>query len=600
MAFRQPKEKRIQARSLTDPQPRFVSLVTAGANQTPIRSVKVDIVSVEEKEMTKKVMALKAEGHEIKSMVFTKSEGGKFETADDVQKFLDEGGIEGTIKEIKGDDGAGEFVVDNEQDEFTDDVRKIEVSEELTVFVGKLVTPEGEEVDLEAAAKARANKSGSAITKVEIVEVTETKTENEDEGDEEEGDQGSAGATKEDQLTHGIDGSLKPVRTRTRAKAEPKAEANTEAAQKDGDCNCGEGESATKAGHANQMGEADCGPDEVFQDGKCVKTTAKVGDETFQVMFEPLALSAEVAGIAVTIPVGSFEVTEKVELLSGDCGPGHTLFSAGGRSFCVPTGDRSPVADNQEINAPNAAGGQGSAGFGGTTPAAGQVQRTETKNTLRGDLEISTATIAEKFDEFSAFFSDGMTLSEVMDDANDGFPPGLDMVIMAAVMAMRNNFLVGDMDAVRQAGTDLGEVAAILGGLFETAEKSDERKKQIDALSGRFKELAFAEAEEGTEGAEKNDTTEDQGPLAMALAGMASTMKSIADSLGEVKDVVTKNTGATEDLTDRVMTLETRRQTRKGADDGDAVNGSTVQKKSPLADIRLRGALGITNTANRP
>ena len=211
---------------------------------------------------------------------------------------------------------------------------------------------------------------------------------------------------------------------------------------------------------------------------------------------------------------------------------------------------------------------------------------------------MATKEIAERFDEFSAHFSDGKTLGEVMDDANDGFPPGLEQVIFAAVMAMRNNFLSGDMAAVKQAGTDLGEVAAMLGGMFgETAER-EALKGWIDTLSGSvFTEaLGWPEpSESAIKDQEDKDNPKDSA-MVEALSGIASTMKSIADQLGEVSTEVTATKVATADLTDRIKVVEDRRQTRKGAAEGDANDGSTVVPKasSELGKLTMRNQLGIT------
>ena len=173
MAFREAKEKTIQARALTKPQPRFVSLVSAGANQTPIKTVKVDIVSTKEVSMTK-IAALKADGHEVQRITFKKGDTFPDEAA--VRSFLGEGGY--TFADLSEVDDT--FVVENKSDEFTEDVRRIEVDEDLTVHVGKLVTPDESGVDPDDAAKANANKAGSAITKIEPIEAKKGDESNDD------------------------------------------------------------------------------------------------------------------------------------------------------------------------------------------------------------------------------------------------------------------------------------------------------------------------------------------------------------------------------------------------------------------------------------
>jgi len=585
--FRNPKKKTIDARKLTDPHPRFVSLVQAGANQTPIRSIKVD-QSMEDDPM--KIAALKADGHEVKRITF--KIGDQFADEAAVRAFLDEGGYDvSTLKAT--DDG---FEVTNDTSEFTGESNVVKVSDDLEVEVGKLAVEESEDDDAEAKAEAQANKAGSAITGVKVTDKKgkkkEAGAEGEDDEDEAarkaseaaaaEANEGTddEGEDAEGILVAGLDGSLKPIRKRAKPAESEKDIVTDEAAQK-----------------AEHAGDADCGPGEVLKDGKCVSTVAKVGDEAFNINLE----ATDVEGIVV--PEMSFEVTEKVEVLSGDCGPGHTMLSVGGRTFCVPTGDRAPISQDMEVTAPNPAGGQGGASAGGA-PVSGQVQREDGEVVLRcvEDGVIKTESIRVKFDEFSAFFSDGKTLAEVMDDADDGFPPGLELVILAAVTAMRNSFLAGDIDAVRQAGTDLGIVAAMLGSLFESAEKAEDTQKLVDKMSGQFADLGWPQAEEEEDGQTGDETTSrdaggGEAALATALSELTVTMKAIADSVGEVRKAQEDQAAASEDLTERVEAVETTKQTRKGAAEDDTAGAAIPVKKSPIADIRLRGALGITQSA---
>ncbi len=581
MAFRKAKEKTIHARALTKPQPRFVSIVSAGANQTPIKTVKVDIVATKEIHMTQ-IAALKAEGHEVQKIELRK--GDTFPDEAVVRAFLDEGGY--TFTDLsETDDG---FVVENKSDEFTDDVRRIEVDEDLVVHVGKLAVPEQSEEDPDDAAKAQANKAGSAITKVEPIEVKKG---------------GDAGST----LRAGADGKVTSVRKRQRGTAplqknsiglmypkdDPVDGGDDGLVEEVTDDDGGSQEVTDDAEKALEE-DANCGIDEVFVNGKCVPSVVKVAGETFDLIWDK-----EVAK-EMMVPLGSFVIpAEKVDIVDGSCGNAHVAITVDGVLVCVPTGDRTPIINDTEVTPSNPAGGQGNAGFGGVSPAAGQTNRSRSMSELldHTKLDIDTKEIAERFDEFSAHFSDGKTLGEVMDDANDGFPPGLEQVIFAAVMAMRNNFLSGDMAAVKQAGTDLGEVAAMLGGMFgETAERGPAvMRGWVDQLSGQFESIGWPEPSEfATKDQEDKDNPKDSA-MVDALSGIASTMKSIADQLGEVSTEVTATKAATADLTDRIKVVEDRRQTRKGAAEGDANDGSTVKPKvSPIGKLTMRNQLGIT------
>ena len=304
MAFREAKEKTIQARALTKPQPRFVSLVSAGANQTPIKTVKVDIVSTKEVSMTK-IAALKADGHEVQRITFKKGDTFPDEAA--VRSFLDEGGY--TFTDL--DEVDDTFVVENKSDEFTEDVRRIEVDDDLTVHVGKLVTPDESGVDPDDAAKANANKAGSAITKITPIEAKK--------GDEESNDDTT--------LRAGADGSVETktgVRQRTRRTStvrgntlglmRPKDPVEEAVVEDDGSIPI-ESDEAQKALEDAQKAleeTAECGIDEVFIDGKCVPSVAKIGDEKFD-----LILDKEVAR-EMMVPLGSFVIpAEKVDIVGG-------------------------------------------------------------------------------------------------------------------------------------------------------------------------------------------------------------------------------------------------------------------------------------------
>jgi hypothetical protein len=88
---RKPVTRIARVKALTNPLPLFVSMVTAGANQTPYRTVKADSrVRVNKKEWAPMLKALKADGHDIKQLFFPSD---KYNLST-VQKWLQEGGYE--------------------------------------------------------------------------------------------------------------------------------------------------------------------------------------------------------------------------------------------------------------------------------------------------------------------------------------------------------------------------------------------------------------------------------------------------------------------------------------------------------------------------
>lgn len=106
--LRMPQSRRRRVKALTDPQPEFVSLVKAGANMTPFRALRADVVEDSTPAETEVVaeksedapeaeVSFKADTHEIARVVFQKS---AFADVEAVKSWLDDGGYETTDLEI--------------------------------------------------------------------------------------------------------------------------------------------------------------------------------------------------------------------------------------------------------------------------------------------------------------------------------------------------------------------------------------------------------------------------------------------------------------------------------------------------------------------
>jgi len=572
-----------------------VSIVKAGANQTPIRSIKMDDLQIEEKDLMTTITALKAEGHEVVRVALTK--GDKFPDAHSATKWLQDGGYP-TDGLDETDDA---FVVTNKADEFDPEVahRDIEI-DGVVVTVGRLAEDAGETPSADEAAEKAANSAGSVVTDVTASARKEDGAEAEagvevtDDARPEEGDvsaEAEAGEqTAKDEgeevefvkRVHGVDGKNKEVKTtrkRTRA-AQSRREMDRN----------GTDPEAAPEGTVDAEAEAAAETDTTKDDNIRVVT---VGDDSY----EFTVLDAEAAK-ELQVPAGSFEVeAEKVELLGGDCGPGHTMIRVGGRSVCVPTGDVSGISQDEEVGStPAPGGGQGSAGFGGTSPAAGQTQRAEGEGV--GGSASEPAAMRQRFDEFAAHFSEGKTIKDVMEDSNDGIPPGFESLVFAMVMAMRNNFLDGDASAVRSVGTEFGEIASELGEIFMTAVEREERKAAIDAVSGTFAEVGWTDDGEDSEAEDsaKSDATLDK--MAQAIGDLALSVK---EGFSAIREEVTETRKRIDtidtDLTERVAKVEdqTNKQTRKAVSEGDLPSGSTTKTKGDdFARRNLMSSLGST------
>lgn len=127
---RKPKVQRKRVKALTDPQPEFVSLVTAGANMTPFKAMKADVAPeaaadvAEVSDVADSVEVQKAENHEIAKLVFAKSE---FASVDAVKAWLTEGGYDSLPEVVETEDA---FEVG------TDDARATKVEHDgVTIFI---------------------------------------------------------------------------------------------------------------------------------------------------------------------------------------------------------------------------------------------------------------------------------------------------------------------------------------------------------------------------------------------------------------------------------------------------------------------------------
>lgn len=237
-----------------------------------------------------------------------------------------------------------------------------------------------------------------------------------------------------------------------------------------------------------------------------------------------------------------------------------------------------------------------------------------------------------KFDEFSAMFSDGTTLAEVAADAtSDGFPPAIFEVTNLFFVAMRNNIVNGDINAIRGVAAEFGEMIVSLAELFVPQFEGVEREaaqKMIDILapaltaSGESVLTAPAKDEDDKDVAEMGlaeiPVAPEAGP---ALASVVAKQEESATALHAITEAVTEMVAAVKEVRDeitglktevsdtketiegRVKTLEDARQTRKGADVDETDNGSTHQPKAKPAlkdDPLARGLLGVSaGTAER-
>jgi hypothetical protein len=152
---REPKKQGTRTLALTDPKPEFVSLVRAGANQTPFLAVKRD----NSQEID---MKLKSETHDIQKLIFS---GEKFKDEKSVKGWLEAGGYTG-YEVVKEKDGS--FSVANKEQEFEGEPKVVEAGEGVTAHVGKKRVAAPAEKAAPAAASAESN--AAPVTDAAIAE----------------------------------------------------------------------------------------------------------------------------------------------------------------------------------------------------------------------------------------------------------------------------------------------------------------------------------------------------------------------------------------------------------------------------------------------
>lgn len=149
---------RARVRALTDPEPKFVSIVKAGANQVPFLTVKLDPSALKENDIMSLKTALAAKGHDIAVLNFSSD---KFDSEAAVQKWLEEGGYTDVTVE-KTDAG---FTVVNKTTEFDGEPEEIDTDfAGVSVLVGKVAGAEVEADDEDTETEVD---GGSAVKTVD-------------------------------------------------------------------------------------------------------------------------------------------------------------------------------------------------------------------------------------------------------------------------------------------------------------------------------------------------------------------------------------------------------------------------------------------------
>jgi len=257
----------------------------------------------------------------------------------------------------------------------------------------------------------------------------------------------------------------------------------------------------------------------------------------------------------------------------------------------------------------------------------------EAKDELEATAEKSDATasksayadIATKYDSFSALFSQGKTIQDVMKDGYDGFPPAFFEVSDAMVTAMRNALTSNDTTAVKALVKEYGQIVIKLDAIFsaldttagvdgfaaklldtpkeesskteetvETEVKTEEVKEEIEAPAATTEEPAKAEKSEST-------------PEGLAQVIAAEIAKALAPMVEKLNEVTAKSTEAlsvakTEietvkaETEERVSNLENKNMTRKS---GSEIENEAEAEEKALSQKRYEEYVADQRLASR-
>ena len=136
---------------------------------------------------------------------------------------------------------------------------------------------------------------------------------------------------------------------------------------------------------------------------------------------------------------------------------------------------------------------------------SGIINNEEEDKTLKdSQLKIDGLTpdeVVEKFDSFAAFLSQGQDLQEVLNDGMaDGLPPGFAEIINSYVTVVSNASLSNNMQAIRQASQDMGELLIRIIEVFQNlVERQQEKITMSDMVDKVLKNVLKQEVEQTEE-----------------------------------------------------------------------------------------------------
>lgn len=289
---------------------------------------------------------------------------------------------------------------------------------------------------------------------------------------------------------------------------------------------------------------------------------------------------------------GSFEVTSNMEFEAGSVQK--IEGDDGVVAYVGKLKEEAPAEKTADEQAEEHAAGNTSAVQPVATKAEGEEAAAGADASQKTADEV-VAELAQRFDSWEAYYSDGKTMKEVMEAGNNGYPGGLYELTEAFYVVVRNAVLSGDLDAIKRESSVYGQMVAKLAEVFMTfaeTEKADLTVKVCGPEEITAAEAPVAVQTEAEKSAEEK-SAEDEAAKAAAEQAAAEATPEVVDitaalkealsaalgpigvQLAEVKEMVVQTKS---DLEERVTGLENRGQTRKGADELDPADSKPDTK----------------------
>jgi len=245
------------------------------------------------------------------------------------------------------------------------------------------------------------------------------------------------------------------------------------------------------------------------------------------------------------------------------------------------------------------------------------------KSNKRKAKKSAKSEIAQKFDHWAAWMSDGTSVEDIIKDGmRDGTPPGFDEIVFSTVQAMANSLKADGDDLETKLANIGGEMAGLIFKVHEVfaslAEGDDEdSQKAAKAYNKSIQKIVDKfDARKDKDDADDDDNDDDDsvqtsapeggdGGLKDIIALVKSTSESTLKALKGLTDDVKKATAtaeeakeAAETATKRTKRLEEKAPSKKATsqDDPDEDADVNPDAKKSLDDFErklARGTIGM-------